>query len=40
MSSISDRPSIDEILADLESANGGLHDLVRLIVMSDPFLSN
>ncbi len=37
---ISDRPSIDEILADLESANGGLHDLVRLIVMSDPFLSN
>ena len=37
---VGDRPSIDAILADLESANGGLHDLVRLIVMSDPFLSN
>jgi hypothetical protein len=37
---IGDRPAIDEILAELNSKNGGLRDLVRLVVLSKPFLSN
>lgn len=35
-----DRPAIDRILADLERPKGGLRDLIRLIVLSEPFLSN
>ena len=37
---IGDRPSTDKILAELQASNGGLRDLVRLIVQSKPFLSN
>lgn len=37
---IGDRPSTDKILAELRASNGGLRDLVRLIVQSKPFLSN
>ena len=37
---VSDRPSIDAILTDLNDADGGLRDLVRLIILSDLFLSN
>lgn len=36
----SDRPAVDEILAKHESANGGLRDLIRLVVLSKPFLHN
>jgi len=37
---IGDRPSVDSILAELDRSNGGLHDLLRLIVLSQPFLTN
>ena len=37
---IGDRPSVDEILAELNSKEGGLRDLIRLVVLSKPFLSN
>ncbi|MDG2222269.1 MAG: DUF1585 domain-containing protein [Rubripirellula sp.] len=37
---IGDRPSVDEILAELSSNEGGLRDLIRLIVQSKPFLNN
>ena len=37
---VSDRPSIDAILTDLNDADGGLRDLLRLIILSDLFLSN
>jgi hypothetical protein len=37
---VGDRPAIDKILAELETKSGGLHDLIRLIVLSQPFLSN
>lgn len=37
---VSDRPSIDKILADLDAKQGGLRDLIRLVVLSKPFLSN
>lgn len=37
---VSDRPSIDAILTDLDDTNGGLHDLVRLIVLSESFRNN
>ena len=37
---VSDRPGIDAILTDLNDAEGGLRDLVRLIILSDLFLSN
>jgi hypothetical protein len=37
---IGDRPSVDEILAELNSQEGGLRDLIRLVVLSKPFLSN
>ncbi|MEM7143534.1 MAG: DUF1592 domain-containing protein [Verrucomicrobiota bacterium] len=35
-----DRETIDSILADLEKNNGGLHDLIRLVVLSDSFGRN
>ena len=35
-----DRPDIDTILKGLEAEDGGLHDLVRLIVLSKSFQSN
>ncbi|MEM6688677.1 MAG: DUF1592 domain-containing protein [Planctomycetota bacterium] len=37
---VADRPSIDKILAELDNKNGGLRDLINLIVLSEPFLSN
>jgi hypothetical protein len=37
---IGDRPSVDEILAELDGKRGGLRDLMRLVVLSKPFLSN
>ena len=37
---INDRPAIDEILSTLKMEQGGLQDLIRLIVLSDPFLNN
>lgn len=37
---ISDRPAIDTVLAELDSKQGGLRDLIRLIVLSKPFQSN
>ena len=37
---IGDRPSVDEILAELEGKKGGLRDLIRLVVLSKPFQSN
>ena len=37
---VGDRPGIDQILAELEDQKGGLRDLMRLVVLSKPFLSN
>jgi len=37
---VGDRPSVDEILAELDGKKGGLSDLVRLVVLSKPFLNN
>ncbi|TWT84953.1 hypothetical protein CA13_64340 [Planctomycetes bacterium CA13] len=37
---IGDRPSVDEILAELNNKEGGLRDLIRLVVLSKPFLNN
>jgi hypothetical protein len=37
---VGDRPAIDKILAELDARQGGLSDLIRLIVLSKPFLSN
>ena len=37
---IGDRPSVDEILTELSGNQGGLRDLIRLIVQSKPFLNN
>ena len=37
---IGDRPSVDEILAELKGKKGGLRDLIRLVVLSKPFQSN
>ena len=37
---IGDRPSIDEILAELDGKKGGLRELIRLVVLSKPFLGN
>lgn len=34
---IADRPAIDRILAEHESKRGGLRDLIRLVVASEPF---
>ena len=35
-----DRPALDAVLSDLRSEGGGLHDLIRLIVLSEPFQRN
>jgi len=37
---INDRPALDKILATLKAEQGGLQDLIRLIVQSEPFLKN
>lgn len=37
---IGDRPCVDEILVELSSKKGGLRDLIRLVVQSEPFLRN
>ena len=37
---IGDRPALDGILAELQKQQGGLRDLIRLIVLSEPFLRN
>ena len=37
---VSDRPYVNEILAQLESKRGGLRDLIILIALSKPFLTN
>ena len=37
---ISDRPSVDKILTELARTNGGLQDLIRLVVLSKPFQHN
>ncbi|HIG27843.1 MAG TPA: DUF1592 domain-containing protein, partial [Verrucomicrobiales bacterium] len=37
---IGDRPATDKILDELESNKGGLRDLIRLVVTSEPFARN
>ena len=37
---IGDRPATDQILAELNAKNGGLRDLIRLVVLSEPFGKN
>ena len=37
---VGDRPSVDNILAQLDDKNGGLRDLIRLVVLSKSFLCN
>jgi hypothetical protein len=37
--SVSDRPEIDAIVAHLKSESGGLRDLVKLVVLSQSFLT-
>lgn len=37
---VNDRPSIDNILAAFKDKQNGLHDLIRLIVLSKPFQNN
>ncbi|HAQ99440.1 MAG TPA: hypothetical protein DCR61_08820 [Verrucomicrobiales bacterium] len=37
---ISDRPSVEGILTELDDTRGGLRDLIRLVVLSKPFLNN
>jgi len=37
---VGDRPGIDEILAELDGNKGGLRELIRLVVLSKPFLGN
>ena len=37
---VGDRPAIDSLLAELETTEGGLRDLIRLIILSEPFLAN
>jgi hypothetical protein len=37
---IGDRPAIDELLAELAEKNGGLRDLIRSMVTSEPFTRN
>lgn len=34
---LSDRPHIDQIVADLTRKGGGLRDLIKLVVLSEPF---
>lgn len=35
-----DRPAVDNILAEFNAGQGGLRDLIHLIVLSKPFLNN
>lgn len=37
---VGDRPAIDSLLEELETTKGGLQDLIRLIILSEPFLTN
>ena len=37
---IGDRPATDQILAELNAKNGGLRDLIRWVVLSEPFGKN
>ncbi len=37
---VGDRPSVDAILAELDGQNGGLRELIRLVVLSKPFQRN
>jgi hypothetical protein len=37
---VGDRPSVDQILAELDGRKGGLRDLMRLVVLSKPFQNN
>jgi hypothetical protein len=37
---VGDRASVDEILAELDGKKGGLRELMHLVVLSKPFLSN
>ena len=37
---VGDRPGIDKILAELDGKKGGLRELIRLVVLSKPFLGN
>ena len=37
---VGDRPSLDGILAELDGKKAGLRDLIRLVVLSKPFLAN
>jgi hypothetical protein len=37
---IGDRPATDQILAELNAKNGGLRDLIRLVVLSELFGKN
>ena len=37
---IGDRPATDKILAELSEKKGGLRDLIRLVVASEPFATN
>ena len=37
---VADRPSVDHILSKLDEKQGGLRDLIRLVVLSEPFQNN
>jgi hypothetical protein len=37
---IGDRPATDKILAELAEKKGGLRDLIRLVILSEPFGEN
>ncbi|MBM80929.1 MAG: hypothetical protein CMJ78_10085 [Planctomycetaceae bacterium] len=37
---VSDRPSVDKILTELDGKKGGLRDLILLVVLSKPFQNN
>jgi hypothetical protein len=37
---VGDRPSVDEILTELDGKKGGLRELIRLVILSKPFLGN
>ena len=37
---VGDRPGIDQVLFEIEKANGSHRDLIRLIVLSERFLTH
>ena len=37
---VGDRPSVDEVLTELDRSKGGLRDLIVLVVQSKPFRNN